>query len=116
MTTNNEAGKRQTALVTGASAGIGVDLAECFARDGYDVIVTARSDGALREVAARISSAHGARVTPIAQDLGQIGGGAKLAGAVGAQGLRVDVLVNNAGYGSAGAFSDSDINTELGMI
>lgn len=116
MTTNNEAGKRQTALVTGASAGIGVDLAECFARDGYDVIITARSEGALREVAARLSSAHGARVTPIAQDLGRIGGGAKLAEAIRAQGHRVDVLVNNAGYGSAGAFSETDIDTELGMI
>ncbi len=116
MTTNSEAGKRQTALVTGASAGIGVDLAECFARDGYDLIITARSEGALREVAARISSAHGVRVTPIVQDLGQIGGGAKLSEAIRAQGLGVDVLVNNAGYGSAGAFSESDIGTELGMI
>jgi hypothetical protein len=115
MTTNN-GGKRQTALVTGASAGIGVDLAECFARDGYDVIVTARSEAALREVATRLSSAHGGRVTPIAQDLGSIGGGAKLADAIRAQGLEVDVLVNNAGYGTAGAFSESDINSELGMI
>ena len=116
MTTNIEAGKRQTALVTGASAGIGVDLAECFARDGYDVIITARSEDALREVASRLSSAHGTRVTPIAQDLGRIGGGAKLAEAIRAQGHRVDVLVNNAGYGSAGAFSETDIDTELGMI
>jgi hypothetical protein len=102
--------------VTGASAGIGVDLAECFAKDGYDVIVTARSEGPLREVAARLSGAHGARVTPIVQDLVQIGGGGKLAAAIRAQGLQVDVLVNNAGYGSAGAFSDSDLDTELGMI
>jgi short-subunit dehydrogenase len=116
MTTNNEAGKRQTALVTGASAGIGVDLAECFARDGYDVIITARSEDSLREVAARLSNAHKARVIPIAQDLGQIGGGAKLADAIRAQGLQVDVLVNNAGYGFAGAFSESDLDTQLGMI
>ena len=54
--TTNSGGKRQTALVTGASAGIGVDLAECFARDGYDIIVTARSEGALREVAERLFS------------------------------------------------------------
>jgi uncharacterized protein len=115
MTTNNGE-KRQTALVTGASAGIGIDLAECFAKDGYDLIVTARSEGPLREVAARLSGAHGVRVTPIVQDLGQIGGGGKLATAVRAQGLQVDVLVNNAGYGSAGAFSDSNLDTELGMI
>jgi short-subunit dehydrogenase len=114
--TTNDGGKRQTALVTGASAGIGVDLAECFARDGYDVIVTARSEGPLREVAARLSNAHSARVTPVVQDLGQVGGGRRLADAIRAQGLEVDVLVNNAGYGSAGAFSESDIDTELGMI
>lgn len=115
MTTNNEK-KRQTALVTGASMGIGVDLAECFARNGYDVIVTARSESALREVSAKLAKAHNVHVTPIAQDLGQIGGGAKLAEAIRQRGLNVDVLVNNAGYGYAGAFSESDIDTQLGMI
>src|SRR5690606_14072124 len=50
-------GEGQTALVTGASAGIGVDLAECFAKDGYDLILTARSEGALQEVANRLSAA-----------------------------------------------------------
>jgi short-subunit dehydrogenase len=115
MATNN--GKqRQTALVTGASMGIGVDLAECFARDGYDLIVTARSDSALREVAERLASTHNVRVIPIAQDLGQIGGGAKLAEAISKQGLQVDVLVNNAGYGHADPFVESDIATQLGMI
>src|SRR5512138_3097746 len=99
----NQSGKGQTALVTGASAGIGVDLAECFARDGYDLVLTARSETALREVAERLERAHGVRATPIAQDLGQIGGGAKLAEAIRERGLRVDVLVNNAGYGHAGA-------------
>lgn len=46
-------GERQTALVTGASTGIGADLAECFARNGYDVILTARSQTALNDVAAK---------------------------------------------------------------
>jgi uncharacterized protein len=115
MTTNNDK-QRQTALVTGASMGIGVDLAECFARNGYDVIVTARSESALLEVSERLAKAHNVRVTPIAQDLGQIGGGAKLAEAIRQRGLHVDVLVNNAGYGYAGAFSESSIDTQLGMI
>jgi short-subunit dehydrogenase len=115
MTTTNDK-QRQTALITGASTGIGVDLAESFARDGYNLILTARTESALREVANRIASAHGVKATPIAQDLGQIGGGAQLAAAIQQQHLRVDVLVNNAGYGHAGAFSESDSASELGMI
>lgn len=116
MTTNHNPPQRQTALVTGASTGIGVDLAECFARDGYDVILTARSENALLSVAERLASTFRVRATAVAQDLGQIGGGAQLAQAIRRQGLSVDVLVNNAGYGHAGPFSESDIATELGMI
>jgi hypothetical protein len=113
---NQKPGAGQTALVTGASGGIGVDLASCFARDGYDVIVTARSEGALREVAARLAREHAVRATPIANDLGAIGGGQRLAGMIKARGLTVDVLVNNAGYGHAGALTSSDLQTQLGMI
>jgi short-subunit dehydrogenase len=109
-------GAGQTALVTGASGGIGVDLASCFARDGYDVIVTARSEDALKEVAARLARGHGVSATPIANDLGAIGGGQRLAGMIRARGLTVDVLVNNAGYGHAGALTSSDLQTQLGMI
>jgi short-subunit dehydrogenase len=109
-------GEGQTALITGASAGIGVDLAECFAADGYGVILAARTESALREVADRLSKTYRVRATPIAVDLGVLGGGARLAGAIEQQGLRVDVLVNNAGYGYAGAFTGSDASIQLGMI
>lgn len=109
-------GEGQTALVTGASAGIGVDLAECFARDGYDLILTARSEGALQEVANRLSAAHGVKAHTIAQDLGAYGGGSALAAKIAEKGLNVDVVVNNAGYGHAGALTSSDLQTQLGMI
>jgi uncharacterized protein len=109
-------GEGQIALVTGASAGIGVDLAECFARDGYELILTARSEAPLNEVAQRLAAAHGVKTNVIAQDLGAIGGGASLASAIGARGLEVDVVVNNAGYGHAGALTSSDLATQLGMI
>jgi NAD(P)-dependent dehydrogenase (short-subunit alcohol dehydrogenase family) len=52
-------GKGQTALVTGASMGIGVDLAECFAKDGYDLVLTARSEAALKDVADRLAKTYG---------------------------------------------------------
>jgi short-subunit dehydrogenase len=106
----------QTALVTGASTGIGVDLAECFARDGYDVILTARSKTALNTVAARLSAAFGVKATAFAVDLSAQGGGMRLAGAIDAAGLTVDVLVNNAGFGQAGAFAGSQSEPQLGMI
>lgn len=107
---------RPTALVTGASAGIGVDLAECFAREGYDLILSARTESALREVGDRLAQTYGGRVTAFALDLSEIGAGTKLAQAIEKQGLHVDVLVNNAGYGYAGAFADSKLEVELGMV
>ncbi len=109
-------GQGQIALVTGASAGIGVDLAECFARDGYDLILTARSQGPLQELADRLAQAHGVKAHAIPQDLGAIGGGSALANAIKAKAFEVDVVVNNAGYGHAGALTSSDLATQLGMI
>ncbi len=106
----------QTALVTGASAGIGVDLAECFARDGYDLILSARSEGALQEVASRLAQAYGVKTHVIALDLGAIGAGTQLADEIRRRGLDVDVVGNNAGYGHAGALTSSDLATQLGMI
>ncbi len=109
-------GEGQTALVTGASAGIGVDLAECCARDGYDLILAARSEAALNDVARRLAKAYEVKTHVIAQDLGAHDGGQALAREIAKRGLSVDVLVNNAGYGHAGALTSSDLPTQLGMI
>jgi uncharacterized protein len=109
-------GDGQTALVTGASGGIGLDLAECFAKDGYNLILTARSEPALKQAADRLAAKYKVTATAIALDLGAIGGGAKLASEIAARGLGVDVLVNNAGYGIAGAFDGSEAAAQLGMI
>jgi hypothetical protein len=114
--TTTRSGRGQTALVTGASTGIGVDLAECFAQDGYDLILVARTQSALGEVADRLAKAHDVTATPIAADLGVIGSGKKLAEEIERRGLSVDVVVNNAGYGQAGAFAGSDAEAQLGMI
>jgi len=109
-------GEGQTVLVTGGSMGIGVDLAEYFAKDGYDLILTARSEAALKGVAMALTAKHDVRTTAIALDLGVVGAGRKLADEIKSRGLGVDVLVNNAGYGIAGAFNGSDEAGQLGMI
>ena len=96
--------------------GIGVDLAECFARDGYDLILTARSEAALKAVADRLGATYGIKATTTVCDLGVPGGGEQLAALIAAQHLEVDVLVNNAGYGIAGAFDGADRRSQLGMI
>ena len=109
-------GEGQTALVTGASAGIGVDLAICFARDGYDLVLAARSETALKDVAAQIARDHGVKATPIAIDLGAEGAGERLAKDLRGRGIEIDVVVNNAGYGHAGALTSSDLETQVGMV
>ena len=100
--TTEKPGAGQTALITGASMGIGVDLAECFAKDGYDLILAARSEAALRDVAARLSGTYGVKAAVFSVDLAERGGGTRLAEAIKTAGLTVDVLVNNAGFGKAG--------------
>jgi len=113
---NASSGKGQTALITGASAGIGLALAECFAQDGYDLILTARSAAALEVESQRLAEKYGVTATPIALDLEAVGAGHKLAGEIEARKLAVDVLVNNAGYGIAGGFNGSHESEQLGMI
>ena len=101
----------------GRQQGIGVDLAECFAKDGYDLILTARTEAALKEVAdaARADlrrEGNADRRSTSASPAAVPRSRARSA----AQGLTVDVLVNNAGYGIAGAFDGSDRASQLGMI
>ncbi|MDR5655474.1 SDR family oxidoreductase [Ruixingdingia sedimenti] len=84
-------GKR--VLVTGASQGIGAGLAEVFAEEGADLVLTARRAGVLAELAARLSAAHGVKVETVAADLSRRDGAAAILSAAG----DVDILVNNAG-------------------
>lgn len=109
-------GEGQTALITGASGGIGLDLAECFARDGYDVILTARTAGKLDDLGQRLVRDYGVRAHPIALDLAAHGGGTKLFTEVKNRNLPVDVLVNNAGFGFAGALDKAPLGEVLGMV
>jgi len=101
-----------TALITGASSGIGAAYAEHLARAGCDLVLVARSQERLEALAVQLRNTHGRRVEVIAADLAQPAPGAALAAAVAARGIEVDLLVNNAGFGTVGAFESLDAARE----
>jgi short-subunit dehydrogenase len=108
--------KGQTALITGASAGLGRELARLAARDGQNLVVVARRRDRLDELAGELSAAHGVTVTVIAADLGDPASPRAIAERVGAAGITIDCLMNNAGFGSHGPFAASDLARQLEMI
>jgi short-subunit dehydrogenase len=107
---------RKTALITGASAGLGVEFARLFAKDGHDVALVARRRDKLDEVAAELSKAHGIKASVFPTDLTDPTAPTALRDRVAAAGLEIEFLVNNAGFGSNGAFVDVDLRRELDMI
>jgi len=106
---------RPVALITGASAGLGEQFAHLFARDGNDVVLVARSAARLEPIAERLR-VHQVTAHVIAEDLAQPGAGTRVYAAVKARGLEVSALVNNAGYGSTGAFLDLPMEKEVEMV
>ncbi len=100
-------GARPLALVTGASGGIGADLARELARHGHDLVLAARGVAAMESLAAELRGL-GVAATVIEADLAVPGAAAALAAALASRGLAVDVLVNNAGLGAAGRFDRLD--------
>ncbi len=104
------------ALITGASGGIGHALAQQYAQHGHDVIVVARSAAKLDALAKQLSTQYGVQAHVITADLESPNGASDLHAAVKAKGLRVSVLVNNAGYGLYGEFKDSALAGELAMM
>lgn len=108
--------ERRVVLVTGASLGIGRDLARTAAQDGCDVILVARSKDKLETLAAELEKAHGGRAHVIDEDLGDREAPARIEARVKALGAHVDDLVNNAGFGSNGAFMELPLERELEMV
>jgi short-subunit dehydrogenase len=105
-----------TALITGASAGIGLELAKRFAAGGYALALTARRGDELTRIADDLKAKYGVPVHVFPIDLSEVGGPAKLYEQVTAAGLTIDVLVNNAGFGTLGPFLDTPLEQELAMV
>jgi short-subunit dehydrogenase len=107
---------QRTALVTGASAGIGAAFAELYASKGFDLVLTARRADKLNAVAAHLRERHGRRVDAVVIDHSEADAARRLCTELEARGIAVDVLVNNAGYGVPGRYLDVPWETQDAML
>ncbi len=106
----------EAVLVTGASGGLGLELAKCYAKAGHSLILTARSDDKLTAAKQELEAAYHVPVVTIPMDLGANGAPEALMNAIREQELAVGVLVNNAGFGDFGEFVHSDLSKQQAMV
>lgn len=108
-------GQARTALITGATSGIGKELARVFAREGFELIIVAREEAELEAAAAELR-AQGVRVHTVAKDLSRPDAAEELYAEVRGRGHDVEVLVNDAGQGEFGPFLGIDLARHLEVI
>lgn len=106
----------RTALITGASAGIGRDLAECNARDGHNLVLVARDGERLQQIAAELRRNHGVEVTVLTADLSAHDAPARIFAETSRRNIYIDILVNNAGFGLYGTVAELDMEGQLREI
>jgi hypothetical protein len=106
----------ETVLVTGASSGIGLELARCFAADGCRLVLVSRKGNVLEELAAELRKAHKIQAQVFTADLAHPEAPTRLLAHLQSTGLKVDVLVNNAGFGAQGKFAELPLARQLEMI
>lgn len=111
----NTDNRNKYALITGATSGIGYEFARLFAKDGYSLILVARSEDRLQEVTDQFKQL-GVEVTPVAKDLFRDGAAQEVYEEVMRMGVHVDVLVNDAGQGQVGRFTDVELQRHLDII
>jgi uncharacterized protein len=104
---------KKTALITGASGGIGLDLAREFAKDGYNLVLVARSKDKLEAIAADFAKQYNISATVIAKDLARTSAPDELYNDIKTQGIQIDALVNNAGFATYGKFVEIPLEREL---
>src|SRR6266550_1151923 len=109
-------GSRCAALITGASAGIGAALARVFASHHFDVVLTARRADRLSALAEELRSVHGIKARAMPADLARVQSCAELVQALDSEGVTIDALVNNAGYGVPGFYRETTWETQRDFI
>ncbi len=107
---------RKKALITGASSGIGLELAKLFAIDGYDLFLVARRKDTLENVADQLQRGQGIAATAMPIDLAEPEAPDRIFKALQSESVALDVLVNNAGFGTYGLFSEHDVTRELELL
>ncbi|HVR00510.1 MAG TPA: SDR family oxidoreductase [Polyangia bacterium] len=108
--------KKKTALVTGASSGLGRELAQLFAADGHDVVIVARRKAELEALGARLVAERGVKAHVLAEDLSDAAAPDRLVAELARRGLEIEFLVNNAGFGATGRFAELELPRQLQMI
>ncbi|MDN3020047.1 SDR family oxidoreductase [Paenibacillus sp. BSR1-1] len=104
---------KKTALITGATSGLGYEFVKLFANDGYNLVLVARDEAKLKEIKQSYSQVE---VTVIPKDLSVIGAAKEVFREIEDRGIVIDVLVNNAGFGLLGTFAELDIQKQINMI
>jgi short-subunit dehydrogenase len=106
----------ETVLITGASSGIGRELARCFAESGADLVLVARREDRLRKLGQKLTSQYGVKVRFLAKDLARPTAAREIADELQNGGVQVAVLVNNAGFGDRGSFVQLDLERQMNMV
>lgn len=106
----------KTALITGASSGIGKELAYIFAKDKHNLVLVARSEDKLKEIAEEIKTRDGVEVTVIPMDLSKQGSAKELFNQINTKNIEIDFLINNAGFGDVDHFSSKKLDKYTQMI
>lgn len=107
---------QETALITGASSGIGLELAKLFAADKSNLVLVARSQDKLEALAETMRREHGVEALVLPQDLADPAAPQAIFDRLTSQGIAVDVVVNNSGFGSVGSVADLPLDRQLNMV
>jgi short-subunit dehydrogenase len=107
---------KETVLITGASSGLGMELAKLFAADGSDLVLVARREERLIELADELKSEHGIEAHVLPKDLSKKSAPKEIFSHLNKENIEIDVVVNNAGFGNKGQIADLGTDLQLDMI